>query len=253
MKRVALLLLIALGSSGALSQSPNSGMLLVATPQLSDPRFAETVILILNHSREGALGVIVNRPTWVEPEELFPDMGFFRRYRGPVYFGGPVARTSALFLIRDESLGNAEQIVDGVYVTANPDEVSENLRAGVDDRVLRVYAGYAGWGPGQLDGEISTGDWQLAPASADRIFTREPTQLWREVHRVEPDLSIVALPEFHRQGRCASRNALNSLVSLHEGQSSPLANCAPILYMNVRSSTAPDISQSGFTSSVTLW
>ena len=238
MKRLALSILASLATASALSQTPANGMFLVATPQLRDPRFAEAVVLVLSHGREGSIGVVVNRPTWVEPEALFPDMGFFRRYRGAVYFGGPVARTSALFLIRDASLVDGEPIVDDIHVTADVDEVLENLPARTDERRLRVYAGYAGWGPGQLDGEISAGDWQVAPASGDLVFTPEPTSLWREVHRVAPDMSIVGLPgspwqeprvaNIHYCGRCDSRNARNSLVWLQAGHSSPLASLLPI-------------------------
>ena len=194
MKRLALSILASLAAAGALGQTPSGGMFLVATPQLRDPRFAETVVLILNYSRDGAIGVVVNRPTWVEPEVLFPDVDYFRRYRGVVYFGGPVARTSALFLLRDRDLAEGEPIVDDIYVTADVDEVRENLPSRTDERTLRVYAGYAGWGPGQLDSEISAGDWQVTPASGDLIFTPEPASLWREVHRVAPNMGIVGLP-----------------------------------------------------------
>ena len=238
MKRLALSILASLAAATALAQSPAGGMFLVATPQLRDPRFAETVVLILNHGSEGAIGVVVNRPTWVEPEVLFPDVNYFRRYRGVVYFGGPVARTSALFLIRDGNLAEAEPIVDDVYITADVDEVRENVPARPDERVLRIYAGYAGWGPGQLEREISAGDWQVTPASGDLIFTPEPASLWREVHRVAPDMGIVGLPgnrwraprvaSFPYCGRCDSRNARNSLVSLQDGHSSPSASRLPI-------------------------
>ena len=228
MKRFALSILASLAAANALAQTSAGGMFLVATPQLRDPRFAETVVLVLSHGREGAIGVVVNRPTWVEPEVLFPDVNFFRRYRGAVYFGGPVARTSALFLVRDGGLVDGEPIVDDIHVTADVDEVLENLPTGTDQRALRVYAGYTGWGPGQLDREISAGDWQVTPASGDLIFTPEPTSLWREIHRVAPDMGVVALPRFHYCGRCDSRTARNSLVSLQVGQSSPLASLEPI-------------------------
>lgn len=238
MRRLALSILACLATADALAQTPSGGMLLVATPQLRDPRFAETVVLILNHGREGAIGVVVNRPTWVEPEALFPEVDFFRRYRGVVWFGGPVARTSALFLVRDGDVVEGEPIVDDIHITADIDEVRENLPYRTDDRRLRVYAGYAGWGPGQLDSEISAGDWQLIPASSDLIFTPEPASLWREVHRVTPDMGIVGLPVspwqeplvayFRYCGRCDSRNARNSLVSLQAGHSSPSASLLPI-------------------------
>ena len=238
MRRLALSILACLATTCALAQTPAGGMFLVATPQLRDPRFAETVVLVLNHGREGAIGVVVNRPTWVEPEALFPDVDFFRRYRGVVWFGGPVARTSALFLVRDGEVVEGEPIVDDIHITADIDEVRENLPFRTDDRTLRVYAGYAGWGPGQLDSEISAGDWQVTPASGDLIFTPEPASLWREVHRVTPDMGIVGLrgnpsrelfaAQFRYCGRCDSRKARNSLVSLQAGHSSPSASLLPI-------------------------
>lgn len=228
MKQLVLLILASLGASIALSQTPAPGTFLVSTPQLRDPRFAETVILLLNHGREGAIGVVINRPTWVEPEDLFPDEDYFRRYRGTVYYGGPVARTSALFLIRSDGLENGEPIVDDIYITADADEVRDNLSSRSDERMLRVFAGYTGWGPGQLNNEIAAGDWQVAPASGDQVFTPEPAQLWREVHRVASDLGVVALPGTHYCGRCDSRTARNSLVSFQAGHSSPSARLAPI-------------------------
>ena len=236
MKKLALSVVAPLAAAGALAQTPAAGMFLVATPQLPDPQFAESVVLILNHDHEGAVGVVVNRPTWVAPETLFPDVDFFRRHRGVVYFGGPVARTSALFLMRDGGGVEGEPIVDDIHVTANIDEVRDNLPARTDGRTLRVYAGYAGWGPGQLGREIAAGDWQVAPASADLIFTPEPAGLWREVHRVAPDMGIVGLPGGPWQGprvaalpHCGcrdSRNARNSLVWRQAGHSPPSASVA---------------------------
>lgn len=204
MRRLVLSILASITAAGALGQTPAGGMFLVATPQLRDPRFAETVVLLLNYGREGAIGVVVNRPTWVDPEALFPGDDFFRRYRGTVYFGGPVARTSTLFLVRDADRVDGEPIVDDVFVTADEDEARETVPARADGRVLRVYAGYAGWGPGQLDREIAAGDWQVIPASGDLIFTPEPASLWREVHRVTADMGIVGLPSIFRTGnQCA--------------------------------------------------
>ena len=190
----ALAILASLSAANVPAQTPAGGMFLVATPQLRDPRFAETVVLVLNYGREGAIGVVVNRPTWVEPETLFPDDDFFRRYRGTVYFGGPVARTSALLLVRDPDRAEGQPLVDDIYVTADIDEARASLFGRADERMLRVYAGYAGWGPGQLDREIAAGDWQVTQASGDLVFTPEPASLWREVHRVTADMGIVGLP-----------------------------------------------------------
>lgn len=190
-------------------QTPAAGTFLVATPQLRDPRFVQTVVLLLNHGSDGAIGVVVNRPTWVEPEALFGDMDFFRRYRGTVYFGGPVARTSTLFLFRDAGRTDGEAIVDDVHITADLDEMLEQRPAATDQRTLRIHAGHAGWGPGQLEREIAAGDWQVAQADGDQVFTPEPTRLWREVHRVATDMSIIARPGIQYCERCDSYMAFS--------------------------------------------
>ena len=228
MRLLAPLVLAWLGAANALAQAPAGGMFLVATAEQRDPRFAESVILLLSYGRAGATGIIVNRPTWVEPEALFPDDAFFRRYRGTVYFGGPVARTSTLFLVRDGPMADVEPVVDDIYITADVEEVYAILPRASDERTVRVYAGYSGWGPEQLDREIAAGAWQVAPASGDQVFTREPVQLWREVHRVAAEISLVGLPAIPYCGRCVSRMARNSLVSFHAGQVSPAASRAPI-------------------------
>jgi len=165
MKSTAALLLILLNASAAVAQSPATGALLVATDELRDPRFSETVILLLHYGTDGALGVAVNRPTWVEAADAFSDMPFLDEYTGNVYMGGPLAPANLVTLIRLSDIGDheLEPIVDDIYVSADPILLNELLGTAGTEQTLRVYAGHAGWDAGQLDREIaaSRNSWSI--------------------------------------------------------------------------------------------
>ena len=192
MKPVWLLLLALLSSNATLAQAPAKGMLLVATPELRDPRFSETVLLLLHYGPEGAIGVAINRPTWVEPTAAFPDMESLGRYRGNLYIGGPVARANVLVLVRDAAIEfpDTEPVVDDVFVSADPEFLDEISPTANSDETLRLYAGHASWEAGQLDREIARGSWQVVPATADLVFAREPLELWRQVLVLESEMSV---------------------------------------------------------------
>jgi putative transcriptional regulator len=170
------------------------GRLLVATPLLGDPNFERAVVLLLEHGDEGALGVVLNRPSELEVAEPLPE---WRRFTGTpevVFVGGPVSRSSVIALARlgrDLPAGAWEPVLGTLGVldlTGDPDEVG----AGVDD--LRVFAGYAGWGSGQLEDEIGEGAWYVVDADPGDAFTSAPDGLWRTVLRRQGgDLAKVAL------------------------------------------------------------
>ena len=167
-------------------------MLLVATPQQPDPRFSETVVLLLDYGPASATGVMINRPTWVKPADVFPDLEFLQRYRDGIHIGGPVAPASILVLFRSPviDLPDGVPVVDDVYVSGDIGELREILSAANGERTARLYAGYAGWGPGQLDQEIAAGSWQVVPATGDQVFTREPLELWQQVYRWQSEMSV---------------------------------------------------------------
>jgi len=198
MKSTTALLLILLNASAAVAQSPATGALLVATDELRDPRFSETVILLLHYGPDGALGVAVNRPTWVEAADAFSDMPFLDEYTGNVYMGGPLAPANLVTLMRISDIGDneLEPIVDDIYVSADPVLLAELLdtagTAGTagTEQTLRVYAGHAGWEAGQLDREIAAGSWQVLPASAEFVFTNEPLELWVELRAPQSELMV---------------------------------------------------------------
>lgn len=163
------------------------GRLLVATPALGDPNFARTVVLVLEHSAEdGALGVVLNRPT--EAEVGGPLAGWNRLASPPrvVFGGGPVALSSAICLARawpgDEPLGWAALFgrVGTLDLEADPDLFASSVEA------LRVFVGYAGWGGGQLESEVEAGAWFVVDAQVDDAFSDEPAELWPAVLRRQP-------------------------------------------------------------------
>lgn len=162
-----------------------TGRLLVATPALRHPTFRRTVVLLLDHTPDGgALGVVVNRPTAMDVEAVLPVWQPFVTVPGRLFQGGPVALDTALGLVTvpgDESdpLG-VRRIVGSVGVVDldAPPEVVAPLVAG-----LRIFAGYAGWGAGQLESEIEDGSWYVVDGEAGDAFTDDPDGLWSEVLR----------------------------------------------------------------------
>jgi putative transcriptional regulator len=159
------------------------GRLLVATPNLSDPNFDRTVVLLLEHGPEGALGVVLNRPSDLDLAEPLPEWARAAAHPPVVFIGGPVAPSAAVCLARLGDYGGAqgwEQVLGPVGtldLDADPDEAI----AGLDE--IRVFAGYAGWGPGQLEGEIASGGWFVVDAEAADPLSPAPERLWQVVLR----------------------------------------------------------------------
>lgn len=156
------------------------GNLLVATPGLVDPNFWRSVVLVGEHSEEGALGVVLNRASETSVEEAMPELSSLADGLGRIHAGGPV-QPSAVVVLADflEPPDESALVVESVgFLPAevDPDAIGPLRRA-------RVYVGYAGWGPGQLDDEIDEGSWIVEPALADDVFTAEPDGLWSAVLR----------------------------------------------------------------------
>jgi putative transcriptional regulator len=166
--------------------------MLVAAPTLTDPNFSRTVVLMLEHSEQGALGVVLNRPSGLSVVEILADWAELASAPSQVFHGGPVSPESALALVRTDR-------VDVIGVRQLPHEVgiidldtpAELVADAVTD--LRVFAGYAGWGDGQLEGEIDEGAWFVVDTLPEDVFTADPQDLWRRVLRRQPHpLSLVA-------------------------------------------------------------
>jgi putative transcriptional regulator len=139
------------------------GKLLIAAPALSD-FFARSVVLVIEHTEEGAMGVVLNHPTEVAVGDVVERLAGLAAPTDVVHVGGPVSPDSVIALGEFEDPGEAARLVVGDVGLIDPDATEPDLRA------LRVYAGYAGWGPGQLDGELEAEAWIVEPARPEDPF-----------------------------------------------------------------------------------
>ena len=174
-------------------------ILLIATPQVQDPFFHHSVVLLLGHNTEGSFGFNVNRPTTVSVAEILEglDLPWAGDPEAVSYFGGPVQPQlgSVLFepegeetLPRPEMKETSTEIEPGVRMTQHVDDLAFLARQPPDR--FRLYLGYAGWGAGQLVDEILRNDWILGPLSRDLIFADDPNPVWEgalEAAGVDPE------------------------------------------------------------------
>ncbi len=155
------------------------GQLLIAGPGLLDPNFRRTVVLIVEHTDEGALGLVLNRPSETSVREAIPELEELVDLDERVYIGGPVQPSAVIVLAEFEDATDAALIAfDDVGVLATgsaPDEPVAGLRRG------RAFVGHSGWGPGQLDSELERGDWILEPAQNEDAFSASALDLWPTV------------------------------------------------------------------------
>jgi putative transcriptional regulator len=152
------------------------GSLLVAGPTLLDPNFKRTVVLVAEHTDEGAMGVVLNRPSGVTVADAAPDLEPLVGGEAPIFAGGPVQPGAGVVLA--EVAETDQAIFDDVVLLPGLNELADVVDGA--DRI-RVFAGYAGWGPGQLDGELERDDWIVESAAPDDVFSDRPDGLWGEV------------------------------------------------------------------------
>ncbi len=173
------------------------GQYLVSAQHMKDPNFTRTVVLIVEHNDSGSMGLVLNRPTAVEVRTALSGHFELPEADAPVFFGGPV-EAQALFLLHDsvEQAGGELPVLPGLFVAANADVFEKIVvTAAATDTRYKVFAGCAGWGTGQLDGELSRGDWHVSPADVETVFTGDPYALWDQLnetlarHPLFPDAS----------------------------------------------------------------
>ena len=167
-----------------------AGKLLVASPILDDPNFARSVLLICTHDRDGAFGLVLNRPLRARVDEYLPTWSGPLTAPDVIFSGGPVDVTSAFGLARGVAdatswlsppIGATAEAQTGMV---DLDAIDTLVAAGIE--VVRVYSGYAGWTSGQLEGELLTDSWFIVDALASDPFTATPDTLWHEVLRRQP-------------------------------------------------------------------
>ena len=143
------------------------GRLLIASPHLLDPNFVKTVVLLIQHSQEGALGVVLNRPTSKWLKDLWKEVGTVPcQKEASVCLGGPVA--GPLMAVHTNQFFADIEILPGLYFAAKREHLDGLVM--LKDDPLKVFFGHAGWGPGQLDREIQAGGWLILPATTETVF-----------------------------------------------------------------------------------
>jgi putative transcriptional regulator len=167
------------------------GQLLVAGPALEDPNFRRTVVLVGEHGDEGSMGIVLNRVSGVPVADAVPPMSPLTGPDEPVYLGGPVQPQAVVVLADFADPAGADLVVGSVGFL--PGEI-EDVTALGELRRVRVFAGYAGWAPGQLEGELEERSWIVLDAQASDVFTEAPERLWGEVlRRGGPAHAVLAL------------------------------------------------------------
>jgi putative transcriptional regulator len=157
-----------------------TGRLVVATQDLADPNFAHSVVLILDHDEDGAFGVNLNRPSETPIAEVVPAWASHGAEPGVVFVGGPVQPQAMIALGRPVggATDHRPRVTDGVAIV---DLTADPTTHRVDFSAVRLFAGYAGWGPEQLEAEIADGSWFIVGADPADVFTAAPDGLWRAV------------------------------------------------------------------------
>jgi putative transcriptional regulator len=168
--------------TGAAQAQPN-GLLLVAKPGLPDPNFSETVVLVTRSTDAGAVGVILNRPTGRRLADVAPRLEGAQNFTQRLYVGGPVMRQVVVAVFAADTMPPqaAFHVLGSVYLSMHPANI-EALLAQPAARA-RLYAGFSGWAPEQLERELDSGSWYVLPAREEYLFRQDTSTLWEELVR----------------------------------------------------------------------
>jgi putative AlgH/UPF0301 family transcriptional regulator len=185
--------LLGIAAAVALLQAPaqstrvkdlGAGKVLVASRELHDPNFAETVVLLVHYDEDSVLGLIVDRQTKVPLSRVFQDLKGAKGRSDPVYAGGPVERTVAMALLRSRTKHEeADHVFADIELISSKGLLEKTLATGIDSDKLRVYLGYSGWTTSQLQAEVELGAWHIFPGDAGMVFDPDPESLWSRLIR----------------------------------------------------------------------
>lgn len=173
--------LLAPALAPAQQDQPANSLLLVARPSLTDPNFSRTVVLVTRTEDGGTVGVILNRPTTLALSQFLSEDLPTGSYRGPIFFGGPVMLRALVAVFRSETApaAAAYHVLQDVYLTLHSDNIEGLLR---DPQArYRIYAGYAGWIPRQLESEFMRDSWYFLPADEAIVFREKTDGMWEEL------------------------------------------------------------------------
>lgn len=172
--------------------SVEKGVFLVASPTMNDPNFGQTVILLVEHGPGGSIGVVINRVTQVLLSDALPELNALKGTTHRLFAGGPVEPTRLVLLFRfNTPPADVRPVFDGVYVGGTSKTLERVITEGKPKETFRAFAGYAGWGPGQLNFEMLQGAWVTLPGDSKGIFDQDPATLWEDcVKRLQRPMVI---------------------------------------------------------------
>jgi putative transcriptional regulator len=185
---LAMLVGLAIVPAAAQDSEPAAGKFLVASRDLGDPNFSKTVILLLRYDEEqGAMGLVINRRTDLPLSRVFQELKAAQNRSDEAYLGGPVEPEGVLGLIKSpEKMDEAQRVFSSIYLISTKDLLERIVARKADASIFHVYLGYAGWGPGQLEHEISLGAWHILPPDLGSVFDVDPESVWpRLIRRTE--------------------------------------------------------------------
>jgi putative AlgH/UPF0301 family transcriptional regulator len=191
-RRLAAILVFACAPGFCQTDVLKVGEFLVASRDLGDPNFAQTVILLVHYTEDqGSVGLVVNRRTEVPISRVFQDLKEAKNHTDPVYVGGPVELNTVMALLKTASKPESSTRVFGdVYLISNKDALKTTLASGAESSVFHTYVGYAGWGAGQLEHEVELGAWHIMPADSAMVFHADPDSVWpRLIRRTETQVA----------------------------------------------------------------
>jgi len=160
----------------------NKGVFLVATDNLNGFSLNKSVIYITQHDHSGTSGFIINRPTNLTINEAFPETNASASTNNTLYFGGPLHSQYLFILTQTNAVEGLYSVNRQVYFATGA-EMKSRLHSDTDD-IIRTYAGFISWGPGQLENELSAGDWILAPGNTQQLFSDDTSSLWKDLYRL---------------------------------------------------------------------
>jgi putative AlgH/UPF0301 family transcriptional regulator len=190
----------ALWQTAAVAQSVRvedlaAGKLLVASRDLLDPNFAQTVVLLVRYDAESVVGLVINRRTQIPISRVFPELKEAKGQSDPIYRGGPVERTAALALLRARTKPEeAEHVFASISMISSRGLLEKTIAAGMDPSMFHIYLGYAGWTAQQLRGEVELGAWYIFPGNAATVFDADCETLWsRMIRKTEERIASIHL------------------------------------------------------------
>jgi putative transcriptional regulator len=158
------------------------GKFLVASRRLNDPNFHETVVLLIRYGPDGAVGLVINRPLKAKLSTVFPKFKELEQRTETLYLGGPVEPNKMLLLVRSAKPAEASvQVFSNIYISSSWKELQRLIKKPEKDERFRIYAGYAGWAPKQLEFERNRGDWHVLKGDAETLFDKKSSEVWKDL------------------------------------------------------------------------